>query len=79
MEQSSTPLSSASTKELIMADETKLTSVQVHLPPEITPILEAIKLDRAAKCEPTSNKAIVIDALKSMRDRIANETVSQAG
>ena len=61
-----------------MANE-RTTEVQVHLPPEITPILEAIKLDRAAKCEPTSNKAIVIDALKSMRDRIANETVSQAG
>ena len=79
MEQLSTPLSSASTKEMIMAEETKLTSVQVHLPPEITPILEAIKLDRAAKCEPTSNKAIVIDALKDMHSRIKSETVSQAG
>ena len=57
-----------------MANE-RTTEVQVHLPPEITPILEAIKLDRAAKCEPTSNKATVIDALKMMLANIkaANE------
>ncbi len=62
-----------------MAKETKSTSVQVHLPLEISPILEAIKLDRAAKCEPTSNKSIIIDALKDMHSRIKNETISQAG
>ena len=63
-----------------MAEQEKATaSVQVHLPPEIAPILDAIKMDRAAKCEPTTNKAIIIDALKSMRDRITNDNVSKAG
>ena len=61
-----------------MAKE-RTTEVQVHLPPEIAPILDSIKLDRAAKCEPTSNKAIVIDALKMMRESIASNNVSQAG
>ena len=45
-------------------------TVQVHLPTEITPILDDLRAARAAKCEPTTNKAIVIDALKGMHSRL---------
>lgn len=44
--------------------------VQVKLPPEMTKIVDEIKIDRAAKCEPTSNKSIVIDALKDYYNKI---------
>ena len=40
-------------------------SVQVKLPPEMTPMFEEIKEVRAAAFEPTSNTAIVIDAVKA--------------
>lgn len=40
-------------------------SVQVKLPPEMTPMFDAIKEVRAASFEPTSNTAIVIDAVKA--------------
>jgi hypothetical protein len=45
-------------------------TVQVHLPTEMTPIFDDIRAVRAAKCEPTTNKAIVIDALKEMHSRL---------
>ena len=53
--------------------------VQVKLPPEMTKIVDDIRVIRVSKCEPTSNKAIVIDALKDMHSRIKSETVSHAG
>lgn len=40
-------------------------SIQVILPPEISPLFDEIKEVRAAKLEPTSNKQIVIDAVKA--------------
>lgn len=47
-----------------------MAEVQVHLPTEMTPIFEEIRAARAKKCEPTTNKAIVIDALKEMHSKI---------
>lgn len=44
--------------------------VQVKLPPEMTPIVNEIKAIRLQKCEPTSYKSIIIDALKNMHDQI---------
>lgn len=55
-------------KDIKMAD-----TIQVHLPTEITPILVEIRAARAAKFEPTTNKAIVIDALKEMHSRIQEQ------
>lgn len=40
-------------------------SVQVILPPELTPLFDEIKAVRAAEFEPTSNRQIVIDAIKA--------------
>lgn len=40
-------------------------SIQVKLPPEMTPMFDDIKEVRAASFEPTSNTAIVIDAVKA--------------
>lgn len=48
-------------------------TIQVHLPTEIMPILAAIRSARAAKFEPTTYKAIVIDALKEMHSRIQEQ------
>lgn len=49
--------------------------VQVKLPPEMTKIVDDIRVIRVSKCEPTSNKAIVIDALKMMHSNIkANDS-----
>lgn len=39
-------------------------SVQVKLPPELTPLFDEIKAVRSANIEPTSNIAIVVDAVK---------------
>lgn len=38
--------------------------VQVILPPEITPMIDEIRVVRAANIEPTTNTAIIIDAVK---------------
>lgn len=38
--------------------------VQVSLPPEMTPLFDEIREVRAANIEPTTNTAIVIDAVK---------------
>lgn len=48
-------------------------TIQVHLPTEITPILAEIRSARAAKFEPTTNKAIVIDAIKEMHSRLKEQ------
>lgn len=40
-------------------------SIQVKLPPEMTPLFTEIKAVRATEFEPTSNTAIVIDAVKA--------------
>ena len=53
--------------------------VQVKLPPEMTKIVDEIRVVRISNCEPTSNKSIIIDALKDMHSRIKNNNVSQAG
>lgn len=39
--------------------------IQVKLPSEMTPLFADIKAERAKACEPLSNKAIVIDAVKA--------------
>lgn len=38
--------------------------IQVSLPPELTPLIDEIREVRAANIEPTTNTAIVIDAVK---------------
>ena len=48
--------------------------VQVKLPPEMTKIVDDIRVVRVSNCEPTSNKSIIIDALKSMHSRITNNS-----
>ena len=45
-------------------------TIQVHLPPEMTSFFDDIRKARAANCEPTSNKAIVIDAVKKMHSEV---------
>ena len=47
--------------------------IQVHLPADITPVLDEIKAVRAANFEPTTYKAIVIDALKEMHSKIKEQ------
>lgn len=44
--------------------------IQVQLPDEVSQFLKDIRSDRAAKCEPITNKAIIIDALKEMHSRL---------
>ena len=39
--------------------------IQVILPPEMTPLFDEIKEVRAAELEPTTNRQIVIDAVKA--------------
>lgn len=39
--------------------------IQVILPPELTPLFDDIKEVRAAEFEPTTNRQIVIDAVKA--------------
>lgn len=45
-------------------------TIQVHLPTEMTPIFDDIRAVRASKCEPTTNKAIVIEAVKKMHSEV---------
>ena len=47
--------------------------IQVHLPADITTVLDEIKAVRAANFEPTTYKAIVIDALKEMHSKIKEQ------
>ena len=44
--------------------------VQVKLPSEMTSIVNDIRIERIKKCEPSSNKSIIIDALKNMHSQI---------
>lgn len=44
--------------------------VQVKLPREMTQTFEDIRKVRAANSEPTTNKSIVIDAVKEMHSRL---------
>lgn len=46
--------------------------VQVKLPREMTQTFEDIRKVRAANSEPTTNKSIVIDAVKKMHSEIKN-------
>ena len=59
--------------EELQKDAKMAETIQVHLPTEITPILAEIRSARAAKFEPTTNKAIVIDALKEMHSKIKEQ------
>lgn len=45
-------------------------TVQIHLPSEMAPIFDDIRKVRSANCEPTTNKAIVIDAVKKMHSEV---------
>lgn len=56
-------------KEFDMAE-----TVQIHLPSEMAPIFEDIRKVRSANCEPTTNKAIVIDAVKKMHSEVVPAT-----
>lgn len=47
--------------------------VQVKLPKEMTPIFEDIRNVRAINSEPTTNKSIVIDAVKKMHSEVVQE------
>lgn len=38
--------------------------VQVTLPAELTPLIDEIRVVRAANIEPTTNTAIIVDAVK---------------
>ena len=52
-------------------------TIQIHLPLEMSPIINDIRKIRSAKFEPTSNKSIVIDAIKMMHSNLkvdANES-----
>lgn len=46
--------------------------VQVKLPKEMTPIFEEIRNVRATNSEPTTNKSIVIDAVKKMHNEVVS-------
>ncbi|MBO7512548.1 MAG: hypothetical protein J6T54_06225 [Fibrobacter sp.] len=48
-------------------------TVQVKLPPEMTPIFDEIRAVRAARFEALSNKSIVIDAIKEMHSKIKGQ------
>lgn len=48
-------------------------TVQVKLPPEMTPLFDEIRAVRAANFESLSNKAIVIDAIKEMHSKIKEQ------
>lgn len=45
-------------------------TIQVHLPAELTPVFEEIREVRAKQFKPTSNKSIVIDAVKDMHKKV---------
>lgn len=55
-------------KEAEMAE-----TVQVKLPPEMTPLFDEIRAVRATRFESLSNKAIVIDAIKQMHSKIKEQ------
>ena len=44
--------------------------IQVQLPDEMSQYLSGIRSVRAAKCEPLTTKAIVIDAIKEMHSKV---------
>jgi len=48
-------------------------TVQVKLPPEMTPLFEEIREVREANIEPKNNTAIVIDAVKAYHKSIVNK------
>lgn len=43
--------------------------VQVILPAELTPLIDEIRAVRAANIEPTTNTAIIIDAVKDYHSK----------
>lgn len=47
--------------------------IQVKLPPEMNSMFDDIRKVRADKFEPTSNKSIIIDAVKEMHARIQEQ------
>lgn len=54
-----------------MAETEKTPSeIQIKIPNEMLPLLDEIRAKRAAKCEPLSNKYIVIDAIKDLHKKV---------
>lgn len=47
-----------------------MAEIQVHLPQELTTVFDDIREVRAKEFKPTSNKAIVIDAVKDMHKKV---------
>ena len=48
--------------------------VQVKLPPEISPLLNDLKVVRAKNLEPLTNTSIIIDAVKEYhKNRVVNQ------
>ena len=47
--------------------------VQVLLPKEMTPMIMEIKAAKALKFEPTTNTAIVIDAVKKLHQELVEK------
>lgn len=45
-------------------------TIQVHLPSELNTVFEDIRVARAKQFKPTSNKSIVIDAVKDMHKKV---------
>lgn len=42
----------------------------IHLPENISPLLDDIKRKRITSCEPKTNRAIVVDAIKLMHKKV---------
>ena len=51
--------------------------VQVKLPKEMTPIFEDIRKARKSYSEPTTNKSIVIDAVKKMHSEMVSSKLAE--
>lgn len=54
----------------ILKDYQMADTIQVHLPPEMNPVFEDIREIRAKEFKPTSNKSIVIDAVKDLHKKV---------
>jgi hypothetical protein len=55
---------------MIFKEEKNMPEIQVHLPMELNPVFEEIREVRAKEFKPTSNKSIVIDAVKDMHKKV---------
>lgn len=55
---------------MIFEEEKNMPEIQVHLPMELNHVFEEIREVRAKEFKPTSNKSIVIDAVKDMYKKV---------